>query len=183
MVRKIILSLLFIFNYSSIQAAQDVRDDQGRTPLMNLVIERQANMDKKWDAIYFLWHECFFWELCFGTTSARKQYSFSIKKFEALLAAEQDLKQYLADTLVDIDVMIDSGVQINVRDHHAKSVLDYCEYKALRDYFMAHGAMLGAEMVFFSNREELLLSGFIILSIPFVVAAIVIINSYQEDWD
>ena len=100
-----------------------------------------------------------------------------MKSFDQLVENEKKFKEYLAQTIKTIDEMIENGAQMNVKDHHHKSVLDYCDYKDVYNCLRAHGALSGFELLSYANREELDFAGMLILSAVGAIIAVVVIKN------
>ena len=147
-IRKIGISLLFVFNFYCMQAAQ-----------AHNIRHRNPNESFRNHGI------------------GQKRFPFPMKSFDQLVENEKKFKEYLAQTIKTIDEMIENGAQMNVKDHHHKSVLDYCDYKDVYNCWRAHGALSGFELLSYANREELDFAGMLILSAVGAIIAVVVIKN------
>ena len=176
--KKIVIGFIFLLHIVALDAAhiEEACDANGRTQLINFVITRQAEMDRKWDRIYNLWHQCFVYHNNWG----KARIPFPVKTFDLLFGAEHEFKQFIADTCSSIDAMIQSGAQVNAVDHEDKSALDYAEYQEVSRCLRAHGGMNWVDRLMFKYKDGLQVVGCVALSFVTIGVVKYLKNVYEQ---
>lgn len=125
----------------------DIRDDFGRTELMNYVILQEIVIAAKQQEVACLFDTCYEYrtvylgrihnEPIYSTVLCRKA-SCMDKDIQALQDCKKDLAACMSTTVIDINAFVAAGAQLKAYDHGGNTVLNYCKtyeiYKALIDH-------------------------------------------------
>lgn len=128
--------------------ALDVRDDGGRTELMNYVIWQEIDIAVKQQEIACLFDTCYEYrtvyigridnEPIFSSVLCRKV-SCMDKDIQALQDCKKDLVTCMTKTVVGIDALVAAGVQLKAYDHAGNTVLNYCKTYEIYQALIANG--------------------------------------------
>lgn len=144
--KKILFSFFICFGLFSNQIkAVDTRDEKGRTPLMNYIIEQEAEVAFVKADVKRLWNNCYEYvqvndgfvtkklsnDLSYSKSTHRKELrrriSCTDQDVQAHKQRELDLKNTIEKTVQGIRVMaLSNDLYVNAIDHEGYSAQNYC---------------------------------------------------------
>lgn len=139
-IQKMLCCLLIFARVMSYQIQElNIRDEQGRTSLMNFVIEKEAQILQDTKDLKTLW-DTYFYREC-----RHEGYTYTGNGIVALYKyvptrriyttdadvvmykqKEQDLANFVSSTIKSIRIIVQSGVDINAKDYTGYTVQNYC---------------------------------------------------------
>ena len=153
-IRKMLCSFLIFAGFISNQVqAFDTRDEQGRTPLMNFVIEKEAQILKDAKDLEDLWNMYFYKEKrqdgyayvngmvvpLYKYIPIRKIYTTD-EDVAVYRQKEQDFINFMSATIKNINVIVQSGVDVNAKDFAGNTVQNYCYSESIYNELRRLGA-------------------------------------------
>ncbi len=140
-IKKMLCSLLIFAGLMSNQIqAVDIRDEQGRTPLINYVIEKEAQILKDANDLEALWHIYFYKDeringyiyAANGMITPLGKY-FPIRRIDTMdadvavyIKKEKELLDFTDAVIKNISVIVQSGVDVNAKDFAGNTAQNYC---------------------------------------------------------
>ena len=127
-----------------------IRDEQGRTPLMNYVIEQEQALVALRLKIDIAWNDDTEWD-----------------DYYAMIIHHKAVRH---QTQINIEKMVELGAAVDVYDVHGKTLLDYCVTKEIYETLLAVGAPFQINAWAYFNYDSYVKQAPII--IPILTAAL-----------
>lgn len=177
--RKRLLSvLLTVFGAVALQAQEPgLRDDQGRTELMNYVIWQEVDIAVIKTDISRLWDVCYeYVRIWTGQVNdGKRQYEKVVMRrascmdsdILALQNREQDLAQCIEQTVVGIEAMVVTESELNAHDNDGKTVLNHCQTYEIYEALRAHGVPFQYVVYAYFNPQTIAVAslGLVVLAV------------------
>ena len=166
--------MMLICCMSQVVQSSDVSDQNGRTPLMNYVINKEieiknvkSDLEKLWDTYFYIKKTI---QSC-SIVDGRAIFSYKKNILNKPGTTDENIAEYknfeiqlnllIQNAVEDVTKMVLDGADVHVYDQQGKTVLDYCYtepmYKALRKF--------GASSLFttwaYFNPGEVVINGFV----------------------
>lgn len=173
--KKLSLMMVVICCLPQTIQSSDVRDQYGRTELMNYVIQQEAEIKTKRFEFEKFWNVCFYkksfysysiqiepgrWIDIYDTVVLRKMYTTDADVAQCK-KLEDELHVFIGNTIEDtiknIKIMVFNGADLQARDMYGKSVTDY--YYTYEIYYVLRD--LGAPATMFEENCMKAVYGFL----------------------
>jgi len=152
--KKLKLMMVIMFCMPQfIQASSDLFDQHGKTELMNYIIKKESEikvlgLENLFD-LYFYNKKFMTSSICvnghvcssYDSVILRKMYTTDddVAKYKII---EDEFNLLIEDVLANIKIMVLNGADLQLRDQHGKSAIDYCNTKEIFTLLRQLGAPL-----------------------------------------
>jgi len=128
---KFMMTLMMVVGCMPLYSQElNIRDEQGRTPLMNYVIQQEAEITIIKKDIDVLWHECFqVVSVCVGQHSSSltlRKLTCTDKDIIDWKQRKADLKDFIANTAMTLKSMAQAGCDVEASDFKGYTAINYC---------------------------------------------------------
>ena len=189
--KKLSFMMMLVCGMSQAIQSNDACDDNGRTPLMNYVIDKeieiknaQSDLEKLWDRYFYIekvYDGCVVvmgQAVVFFKKNIKNKVDTTDENAAEYEKAKNELSLLVQDAIKTVEIMALEGADVSVYDQQGKTVLDYCYtrdiYKALRKF----GASSSFETWAYFNPGEIIVNGF--LGTVAAIAGVCVYNLYQK---
>ena len=169
--------------------SSDVRDQDGRTELMNYVREQELEIEIRKIDLDKLWNTYFYKEKIVSgySTDAQGNTSSSYKyiPLRKIYTTDADIAQYrkiedeynlfIDDIIENIKIMVLNGADLQAYDQHGKNIINYCFTKEIHDTLQYLGAPFSLQAWIYFNPSEALVNGFFGGSAALMITAGIVI--------
>jgi|GEM_PF-1349345 len=167
----LVLFSLSIFSIDVI-FARNIRDEEGRTELMNYVISTQYEMAIIEKDIASLWHKCYEtvtvqhggYRHQYTRIEVRRKASCLDKDIEAHNQREIDLKNFKNSAFNNIRLLVQESNpnDLSAFDHQGMTVLNHCTHRAIYNILRESGVPFQYDAFTYTYRGELIISSIIL---------------------
>lgn len=174
---KNLYAIMFVvFCMSNITYSSDMRDEYGRTEIMNYLIQQEKEITSKKSERHRLFHKYF--EMNKETNLVEKRIWATDEDVFHYRKLEDEIGWLIEETLEHIKKMVVDGADLQARDLKGKSIRDFCKTPRINDLLRE----LGAPMTFDEEKSKectAFLGGVIVLSVGITVVTIVAKACYR----
>ena len=158
--KKFYAIIFGIFCMSQVMQSSDMRDQDGRTELMNYVIQIEKEIKSKKSKLDKLCEKYFTWNQ--KTKILEKRVWSTDEDVIQYRKFEDEYDRLIEETIENIKIMVSTGADLQARDLQGNSVSDYCYTHKIYDALRT----LGAPAALFETAVK----GIIIVTVGIMIA-------------